>query len=283
MRIPDNATTTESVMQTVLVATDLTPTSETAIERAAFASRALGAGLHMLHVVPERMPPILPELMPPVIGRARVQKAENALRYQAQSLGGRLGPRVSCHVIQGDRSRGIVRESEEIGAVLTVLGHRTKRRRSRRLMGTTPERSLRLIRGAVLLVCDDSPKETLYRKALLAPDGGVKADNLMPHLRHLAPDAAVHSIDPLRYRGNGRSMRNAADHVRAMRRALDADLLVIGIPRDESLNPLKFRRLLTPLVRLPECDTLIVPQECDVVPLEKFDSGRNAARYRAAS
>jgi nucleotide-binding universal stress UspA family protein len=262
-------------MQHVIVATDLTPASDAAVERAAFASRAMGAGLHLLHVLPEHVLPLA--------GAARARQAEGALRYRAQALSRHPGPRVTCKVARGDTSRGIVRESEEMDTVLTVFGRRVAGARPRRLSGTTPERSLRLLRNAALVVCDHSPRETRYRKVLLAPDGCVGTDALLPHLRHLAPDATVHRIDPSG-RGNGRTARRrAADHVRAMRRALDADLLVIGMPWDETLNPFRFRRLLTPLVRMPECDTLIVPQECDVVPPETADTAREPGRIRIAS
>ena len=253
-------------MQHVVVATDLTPASETAVERAATASRAMGAGLRLVHM--------LPELMPPLVGPARVRKAEAALHYRAQSLHYRLGARVTSNVVKGDTSRGIVRESENLGAVLTVFGRRTDGGESLRLIGTTLERSLRLIRNAALIVRDRSPVRASYRKALLAPDGGVDEQSLMPYMHHLAPDAAVHRIDRLSPGGGRKARQKVADQVRAMRRALDADLLVIGMPRDETLNPFRFRRLLTSLVRAPECDTLIVPQECDVVPVGVVEPGQ---------
>jgi nucleotide-binding universal stress UspA family protein len=268
----------EVIMQNVVVATNLTPTSDAAVERAAFASCRLGAGLHLVHVVPEL-------LLPPALGGTRVKKADDALRYRARVVDRRFGPPVvSCNVAQGDTSRCIVRESEDMAAVLTVLGHRTEGRNKRNLTGTIPERSLRLIRNAVLIVCDRSPREAGYRKALLAPDGGVGKDAMMPHVRHLAPDAAIHSIDPPgRRRGGRRAKHQAAEHIRTMRRALDADLLVISMPRDESLNPFRFRRLLTPLVRVPECDTLIVPQTCDAVPPSVAEPVAEKRRIRIAS
>ena len=265
-------------MQNVVVATDLTPVSDAAVDRAAFASGTMGAALHMVHVVPEL-------LLPPYLGGSRVEKAEGTLRYRATVLSRRYRPRaISFNVAQGDTSRSIVRESEDTEAVLTVMGCRSDARNGRRLYGTIRERALHLIRNAALIVCDQSPKATRYRKVLLAPAGDLGTDALMPHLRHLAPDAAIHKID-LSNQGSGvpKTMHRTAEHVRAMRRALGADLLVIATPRDESLNPFRFRRLLTPLVRTPECDTLVIPPECDVVPAETADSEKEGGRIRIAS
>lgn len=245
-------------MQHVVVAIDLTPASDAAVERAAATSRAMGANLRLLHM--------LPELMPPVLGHRRTRKAERALRYRMQGLRRGSGMPVSCNVAHGDTPRGIVRESENLDAVLTVFGHRADGNGIRRLIGAVPERSLRLIRNAVLVVRDRSPVHAEYEKVLLAPEDGVDMSAMMPHLRHLAPRAALHRIELGRSARGRRAGRKAAEHVRAMRRALDADLLVIGMPRDDGMNPFRFRRLLTPLVREPECDTLIVPQDCAAVP-----------------
>jgi len=245
-------------MQHVVVATDLTSGSEPALDRAAFASSAMGANLRLLHV--------LPDLLPPLVGEIRTRRAEGVLRYRSAGLGRRFGAPVSCGVKRGSTPRRIVRESEDVGAVLTVFGHSAGRQRVRRLMGTTPEQSLKLIRNAMLIVCGRSSGLGGYRKALLAPGGGFERAELMPYLDCLAPEAAVHWIEPPG-RASGRSdRRKAEDHIRAMRRALDADLLVIGMPHDRTLNPFRFRQLLPSLVRAPECDTLIVPPECDVKP-----------------
>lgn len=247
-------------MQHVVAATDLTAASEPAVVRAALASRAMGAELHLLHM--------LPELLLPLVGDSRVRKAERALLFRAQRLGYEIGCPVSSCVLKGDTARGIVRASEDLGAVLTVFGHKTDGARPPRLLGSTVERSLGLIRNAVLVIRDRSPGQAGYRKALLAPEDGIELRALTPYLRHLAPRAALHQIDLHRSAGGPRPRRKVAEHVRAMCRALDTDLLVIGVPRDETINPFRFRRVLTSLVRVPECDTLIVPQDCAVVPSE---------------
>lgn len=247
-------------MRYVVVATDLTPISEPALERAALVSRAMGAELRLLHVVPE--------LLLPFVGYRRLQKAQRALQFRAQRLAHENGCRVSFGVIRGDTARGIVRASEDLGAVLTVFGQGSSERRRWRLTGSIAERGLRLIRNAVLIVPDRSPGRPGYRKALIAPDEGIELRALLPYLCHLAPRAALHQIHPSRNGANRGSRRKVAEHVRAMRRALEADLLVIGVPRDDTINPFRFRRIMTSLVRSPECDTLIVPQDCDVVPAE---------------
>ena len=258
-------------MHHIVVASDLTPASDPAIERAAIASCAMGAELRLLHV--------LPELLPPVLGSRRLQRTERMLLYRARGLERSLGARVSYGVMRGETARGIVRESENFGAVLTVFGRSTADLGSRRFVDTIPERSLRLIRNAALVVRDRSSGRAGYRRALLAPEPGIELQSLTCYLQHIAPQAALHRVE-LVDRATGRSAkRKAVDQVRAMRRALDADLLIIGIPRDETMNPFRFRSLLAPLVRAPECDTLVVPQDCDVAP----DAVPEPGRVRIAS
>lgn len=257
-------------MQHIVVATDLTPASDAAVERAYLASQAMGANLRLVHV--------LPELLPPLLADRRIRSVERELRHRIRGEG--HGTRASCNVMRGDTSRGIVRESENMDAVLTVFGHHMNGTQRRWLTATVPERSLRLIRNAALVVRDEPPGPAEYRRVLLAPDDGVEIATLMPYVRRLASDAALHQIDLRDPSGKRRPKQRVVDHVRAMGRALDADLLVIGVPRDETPNPFRFRRLLTPLIRAPQCDTLVVPQDCTATPPAET-SGE--ARVRIAS
>jgi len=255
-------------MQHIVVATDLTAAAEPAIERAAVLCRAMHANLRLLHV--------LPELLPGVLATRRRIKAQRMLFERAQRLERETGRRVSYNIVHGNTPRWIVRESENLGAVLTVIGHRTDKP-PRRLLACTAVRSLHEACNSVLVVRDRSRCSEPYRRALLALDEVTGAEALIPFLRYLAPEATLHRYEipqPARSpRANG-----AAEHVRAMRRALGADLLAVGVPRDDTPNPFRFSRILKPLAQAPECDTLIVPQDCAVVPEMPAP-----ARIRAAS
>lgn len=239
-------------MPHIVVATSLTHDRDPAVERAAEVSRAMGADLRLLHV--------LPDLLPGFVAEPRQRKAQGRLLHWTRRLARETGHHVSYKVGRGDVARRIVRESEDLDAVLTVIGHTQVRRRAPRLFGTTAARSLQEARGAVLIVRSDLQCRA-YRKAVIAYDGVIGEDRLLTYLPHLAPQATLH---PYALPAKGRAQpatRRVAAHVTAMRRAIDADLLVIGMPNDETMNPFRFRRLPASLTVTPECDTLIVPQD----------------------
>lgn len=247
-------------MPHIVVATDLSASSEPAVERATLVSRTMPADLRLLHV--------LPELMLPVLGDFRRERAQHNLLETTRRLSRDTGWRVSYKVMHGDAARCIARESENLLPVLTVIGHRSAGSRRRRLTGTVAERSIRDIQGATLIVRDQLPGDTAYRKALLAAHDEAETGTMMRYLRHLAPEAGLHRLDRPAGDGRRRSSRLNSDFLGAMRRAVDADLLAIGLPRGADENPFRFRSVLGPLLREAECDVLVVPPGCAAVPAE---------------
>jgi nucleotide-binding universal stress UspA family protein len=239
-------------MPQIVVASRLGPDHERVTTRAATVAQSMGADIRMLHV--------LPELLPGLVARPRKVDAQQRLMDCTGALMRRTGRRVSYKVAAGDVAGRILRESDDREAVLTVIGHETTPQSRLGRAGSASLRCLQRTRNAVLVVRNG--EETAgqdYRRVLIAHDDAITEDRLTPYLPHLAPNAELHSFAIP-------AGRKAGEHVTGMRRALGADLLVIGMPRDEGLNPFRFRRLPPALVRMPECDTLFVPHETITAP-----------------
>jgi nucleotide-binding universal stress UspA family protein len=98
--------------QVVLVPTDLTPNSRSAVALGLDLARSLRVDLHLLHLVSPRR---------------RDQLDEDAVRTQLHALvPGDLGHRVTAHVEQGDVATGIVRMAERLNASCIVMGEHAR-------------------------------------------------------------------------------------------------------------------------------------------------------------
>jgi nucleotide-binding universal stress UspA family protein len=238
-------------MPQIVVANSLKPDSVAVTNRAAEISRTMGADIRMLHVEPEFRRPMF---------AAAPRSPQQALVDETGLLRRRTGHHVSYKVTRGDVPGRILRESEDMEAVLTVIGHDPETSRRLRRPGGTAMRCVERARNAVLVVstaAGDAPRR--YRRVLVAHDRRMDEAALLPWTAYIAPEAALHGLSVS-------AGRKAGDHVAAMRRALGADLLIIGVPHDESLNPFRFRRLSPVLARTPECDTLFVPEGAVAAP-----------------
>jgi universal stress protein E len=133
----------------ILCATDLSPRSEHAIERAMRLSEALGAKCMLLHIVAEDVPMRL-------TGR-RTERAQAALEWHLRRLAHRL-VEASVSVRVGDPYSTIVRAAKEWGADLIVLGSH-RRRSADTLILSTAERISQRARRPVLVVNADARQD----------------------------------------------------------------------------------------------------------------------------
>ena len=130
----------------ILCATDLSPRSEHAIERAMRLSEALGAKCMLLHIVAEDVPMRL-------TGR-RAERAQATLEWHLRRLAYRR-VEASVSVRVGDPYSTIVRVAKEWGADLIVLGSH-RRRSADTLILSTAERISQRARRPVLVVNADA-------------------------------------------------------------------------------------------------------------------------------
>jgi nucleotide-binding universal stress UspA family protein len=113
----NHASITEQVLersgrQVVLVPTDLTPVSQSAVSLGLELARSLRVDLHLLHLVsPRRRDPV----------------DEDGLRSQLRALvPADLEPRVTVHVEQGDVASGIAGMADRLQASCIVMGEHTR-------------------------------------------------------------------------------------------------------------------------------------------------------------
>lgn len=130
----------------ILCATDLSPRSEHAIERAMRLSEAVGAKCMLLHIVAEDVPMRL-------TGR-RAERAQATLDWHLRRLAHRR-VESSASVRVGDPYSTIVRVAKEWGADLIVLGSH-RRRSADTVMLSTAERISQRSRRPVLVVNADA-------------------------------------------------------------------------------------------------------------------------------
>ncbi|HEY4370199.1 MAG TPA: universal stress protein [Steroidobacteraceae bacterium] len=138
----------------ILCATDLSPRSERAVQRAVTLARQLDALLLLLHVVDERQ-------SPDIIGY-RVDRARSTLEMQ-----GKEAVNLDISVRVGDPYKTIGQVSKQWDADLVILGSYRKRSGDQ-FFGTTAERVVRMADRAVLIV--NRNPITPYRDVLLASD-----------------------------------------------------------------------------------------------------------------
>ncbi len=134
----------------ILCATDLSPRSEHAIERAIRLSEAVGAKCMLLHIVTEDVPMRL-------TGR-RAERAQATLEWHLRRLAHRRVEEASVSVRVGEPYSAIVRAAKEWGADLIVLGaHR--RRSADTLILSTAERISQRAGRPVLVVNADARQD----------------------------------------------------------------------------------------------------------------------------
>jgi nucleotide-binding universal stress UspA family protein len=176
-------------MHHILAATDLSPRSDPAVERAFRLADRLGARLTVFTAVDDAMPARLARVM--------LTETEGHLTAFCERLsdGGRIG--FETRVTQGDPVELVPDTVVAAGADLLVLGLHRRRAYLEGLRETTLERALRIAGVPVLLVRNGA--RTDYRTVLAAVDFSPAATAAIRVAHALAPDAAirgVHAVEP---------------------------------------------------------------------------------------
>jgi nucleotide-binding universal stress UspA family protein len=171
-------------MRHILAATDLSPRSDRAVERAFRLAGRLGARLTVFTAVDDAMPARLARVM--------LTETEGHLTAFCERLsdGGRI--RFETRVTQGDPVELVPDTVIAEEADLLILGLHRRRAYLEGLRETTLERALRLAGVPVLLV--RNPASDDYRKVLAAVDFSPAATAAIRAAHALAPDAAIHGI-----------------------------------------------------------------------------------------
>ena len=153
----------------VLIATDLTPNAEPALERGRAHAQAIGAPYLVVHIVPDvlRHHPLAPT---PADNDASpmmdiTKKAAELVTEQVRRVLGVSTDDFRVRIETGDAEDEIVRIAEEVQASLIVVGARP-REGSERVLGHIAERVVRYAHATVLVARASAPTG----KAIVATD-----------------------------------------------------------------------------------------------------------------
>ncbi|WP_017938006.1 universal stress protein [Zestomonas thermotolerans] len=147
-------------MNKLLVATDLSPRSDKAVQRAALLVRRFGCEWTLVHVIDDDAPQRLIE--------RRLSDARELLEDRVEGLALVAGQRPRVMVEVGSVESTINEIALGTGAELLVLGMHRKNLLREIFVGTSAERIIRSSRLPVLRVAGSGEDD--YRKALLAVD-----------------------------------------------------------------------------------------------------------------
>lgn len=180
----------------IVVATDFSPASDRAVNRAAMLAAQFGAELHLLHVIS----PL--ETYPTMAGsldrNAYDLAAGRVFASKLAALSGRMESRyaIKAHEIQrvGRAHNQIANYSESIGAQLVVAGSRGENTLMHVLLGSVAWRLLRVRKGPVLIV--RQTPVVAYRKALSAIDYSPDSYNALEWAAKLASEVHVLHVIP---------------------------------------------------------------------------------------
>ncbi len=160
-----------SGFHSLLVAVDLTPSSDRVLGRVPRLPLTDDARVTLLHVVPESLP---------AGDQRRAERdAKKALATEARHLISQLGKkvRVDTRVRVGAAAKEIAECSDELEAELVVMGRGTGRGLRAALLGSTAERVVRRARRPVLVV--RLPARSPYSRPALALDRDEAAEEVV--------------------------------------------------------------------------------------------------------
>lgn len=185
-------------MRSILVASDLSPRSDRAVQRALILGETWALPVTVLHVVDEAMPP---ELAENVAGYAR-----RHLHNQVQT---RSGVQATVQVQVGRSYRDILTAADGIDAEIIVLGCHRETGIGDHIAGTVVERVIRRGHRPVLVVI--SGHATHYRKVLVCVDFSVQSHRAMRYAADLIPDGRFYFVHAYQIPFHG-FMRGGATH-----------------------------------------------------------------------
>ncbi len=144
---------------TILVTTDFSEMSLAAVEEAARLARALDSRLVLLHVVEDRVPPLLdPKTWADIMSHHEAQAAKSLDDFATKHL---EGIRYETRIEVGAPHRGILDVARRLEAELIVIATQGHSRLGHALLGSTVDRVLRATSCPVLVVKPDGAEEGL--------------------------------------------------------------------------------------------------------------------------
>lgn len=192
-----------SNIRCIVAATDFSPFSERAVQRAAHIARQHDAELHLVHVVrPLDLYPSLilePEIFSPAESSQHdqaLQEAEHTrLDELASGLASQFGIRTRAVTLLGRAHSKIAAHAQDASADLLVAGSRGENTLMDLFLGSTSSRLLRMASCPVLIV--RNPANEPYRRVLAAVDFSPVSAAVVAHALDLASDAPVETLHVL--------------------------------------------------------------------------------------
>ena len=205
-------------LRTVLAATDLEPSSDSAVESAIRLADAAGAKLHMAYVAPDQS------------GRSASRgnpEAESAMTAFRERIGW-SGKNRQIHITSGDPAPTISRLSDEIGADVIVIGRHRQRTagKANRSIGSTAYDVVKRALAPCLIT--SRPLQVPVQEALVAIDTSETARGALlvalswaSALRHSKSDAAATTLTALHIETGRPLSTRGADRKRIVDHELD--------------------------------------------------------------
>lgn len=261
-----------------LAATDLSPPSRRAAQRAALLARQFGSRLELVYVLEKHALTELRRLFGPgseaMEERLRAQ-AQAALAQMATDLATPEPLSVGCHLVEGPVLAAIVAQAEALGTNLLLVGARGAGFMRHWLLGATAERLLRKARHPILVVkqTPDHP----YRKVLVAVDFSAWSMSAIRLAQDTSPQAQLLLLHACELPFEGKMWFSGVDEetIRHHRETIQREALarLHEIATDARLTPTQWR----PLVPHGNPSNCILEQEeehgIDLVVLGKHGTG----------
>lgn len=171
-------------MKRLLFATDLSPRSDRAMDRALDLMDCHEASLAVLHVIDQDLPANAIE--------ALRREANGVIESRINCLRAPLRERVSFMIATGTPEKRILEAAKEVEADLIVAGTHRKDFLGDLFLGTTVERVIRYGEGPVLVVRDRV--QAPYRRVLVATDFSVHSRKSLEFALQLVPQGAFHLV-----------------------------------------------------------------------------------------
>lgn len=206
-------------MKTILVATDLSPSSEPALGRAAELAARYDSELRVLHVVDAGWPDDIVD--------ALRERAERGIKEQLAALPALGGRSVDTQIVIGDPFAEIVRASASSIDLLVMGTHRKAPVRDL-FRGTTVERVLRAGHVPTLVVKDEPAKA--YSRVLIAVDFSVASRRALGSAIRLVPDGEFHVLHAYEVpfsgflRDPGTHEEVATEHAQQLKKIVDDEV-----------------------------------------------------------
>jgi nucleotide-binding universal stress UspA family protein len=176
-------------VERILVATDFSASSRTALERAARIAHGAGAELELLHVIPLRRFSV----HRPADGRRVVSDAWEKLHAMAAYARARFDVPVTAHLAIGRAHAEIAARAEAATARLVVAGAHGQRSLRDMFVGSTAQQLQRVL-GVPLLIVRRRSVRSRYARALVATDFSAASAHAAHAVASLFPQASLHFV-----------------------------------------------------------------------------------------